>query len=66
MRVFIDENVNFGVKIMKNKLKVKKKWIYFIGQWENNFLIKTDFLIYFEFFLLEKKKINANDIVIGQ
>ena len=62
----LDENVNFGVKIMKNKLKVKKKWIYFIGQWENNFLIKTDFLIYFEFFLLEKKKINANDIVIGQ
>ena len=31
--VFIDENVNFGIKIIKNKLKMEKKRIYFIGNW---------------------------------
>ena len=44
MNVFIDKNVNFGVKIMKNKLQVKKKWIYFIEKWKNIiFLSKSNF-----------------------
>ena len=53
--VFIDENVNFGGKKLKNKLKVGRKRIYFFGKWENIFFyLKTFFKINFEFFLKKK------------